>query len=48
VSIFVDPSSNFHPYECDGPGKCPHCDKTVSDQHDPETCELCCDDGGQP
>lgn len=39
--VFADPSSNFHPYECDGPGLCVHCDRQVSDDHDPAVCELC-------
>lgn len=25
--IHADPSSHFHPYECDGRGKCVHCDR---------------------
>lgn len=36
-----DWASNFHPYECDGPGKCVHCDRSRSDRHDPSTCALC-------
>lgn len=24
---FYDTASNFHPYECDGPGRCVHCDR---------------------
>jgi hypothetical protein len=52
--VFFDTASNFHPYECDGPGKCVHCDRRVvvytadegtsSFEHDPVTCALC-DDG---
>jgi hypothetical protein len=34
-------SSSFHPYECDGPGKCPHCDRTQREGHDPSVCALC-------
>lgn len=50
MSVFYDTASNFHPYECDGPGKCIHCDrrKVVFDtqgtrqvEHDPATCALC-------
>lgn len=41
MSVHVDTSSNFHPYECDGHGKCEHCDRRVSDRHDPATCALC-------
>jgi len=33
--------SSFHPYECDGPGKCPHCDRREQPNHDPATCALC-------
>lgn len=41
MSNFNDSTSNFHPYECDGPGKCIHCDRTETLDHDPEICELC-------
>ena len=30
MSGFFDTASNFHPYECDGPGKCIHCDRTIT------------------
>lgn len=43
TQVFVDPSSNFHPYECDGPGKCQHCDHTRTPTHDPDECWLCHD-----
>jgi hypothetical protein len=43
--IFTDESSNFHPYECDGPGKCIHCDRLVSATHEPATCALCQPEG---
>ena len=39
--INLDTSENFHPYECDGPGKCAHCDRLLTDNHDPSTCALC-------
>lgn len=45
MTVFLDPSSNFHPYECDGPGKCIHCDKRTTEEHDPRNCALCQDDG---
>lgn len=47
---FVDPSSNLHPYECDGPGSCVHCERRVMLSHDPSTCALCDPeyDGGPP
>lgn len=38
---FVDPPANLHPYECDGPCACIHCDRTVTDSHDPAVCALC-------
>jgi hypothetical protein len=41
VSSHYDVDSNFHPYECNGPGLCPHCDRRKTDQHDPKTCALC-------
>lgn len=47
-AAFVDTDSNFHPYECNGPGKCIHCDRlqrtslmTGDVLHDPATCALC-------
>lgn len=40
-SGFLCGSSSFHPYECDGPGKCPHCDRREQPDHDPATCALC-------
>lgn len=43
VRAFTDTSSNFHPYECDGPGKCPHCDRRRTEHHDPDNCALCDD-----
>lgn len=27
--VFFDPSSNLHPYECGGMGKCEHCDRRI-------------------
>lgn len=41
MSVFVDPSSNLHPYECDGPGHCIHCDGTETATHNPHDCALC-------
>ena len=48
--VFYDHAENFHPYECDGPGKCRHCDRREEPNHDPKTCALCDDQGeeGQP
>lgn len=39
--LFLDPSSNFHPYECDGPGNCIHCDRRTTTDHAPASCALC-------
>ena len=39
--VFVEVSENFHPYECDGPSKCIHCDRGKRGEHDPATCALC-------
>ena len=41
MTSYLDWSCNFHPYECDGPGKCVHCDRAFTDAHDPATCALC-------
>lgn len=50
MSVFFDPSSNFHPYECDGPGRCIHCDRKIIAaggsrggpySHHPADCMLC-------
>lgn len=32
---------NMHPYECDGPGHCRHCDRRRTTSHNPATCALC-------
>lgn len=40
-SGFLCGSSSFHPYECDGPGKCLHCDRNTGQGHDPRECALC-------
>lgn len=34
-------SEDMHPYECDGLGKCRHCDRRKTKEHDPATCPLC-------
>jgi hypothetical protein len=36
-------SEDMHPYNCDGPGDCIHCDGGVNEYHDPKTCALCRD-----
>ena len=45
--IHLCTSEDMHPYECDGPGKCIHCDRlqrtslmTGDILHDPATCAL--------
>ena len=50
-SKWIDDDRNVHPYQCDGPGKCPHCDRRVivatGDEgtshyaHHPNDCGLC-------
>ena len=40
-TMFLDGASNFHPYECNGPGHCIHCDRLVTPNHDPGHCALC-------
>ena len=39
--IHLCTASDLHPYECDGPGRCVHCDHTITETHDPELCALC-------
>ena len=41
TALHFDTSSNFHPFECDGPGKCIHHDRRHVGEHDPATCALC-------
>jgi hypothetical protein len=38
---FADHAENFHPFECNGAGKCVHCDRRRTADHDPATCALC-------
>jgi hypothetical protein len=40
-TFYRDPASNLHPYECNGPGKCMHCDRLVTYDHLPHECALC-------
>ena len=46
IIAFVDTAENFHPWECDGQGRCRHCDRKKDDTHDPDTCAFCMDDAG--
>lgn len=39
--MYICTPEDYHPYECDGKGKCCHCDKLKTDKHNPETCVLC-------
>ncbi len=40
--MFIDTSSNFHPYACGGKAEgCPHCQRAVTERHDPARCGLC-------
>lgn len=41
VIAFVDTAENFHPFCCEGPGECIHCDSRKTDDHDPAECALC-------
>ena len=34
-------ASDMHPYNCDGKGKCEHCDRAKIEGHNPATCALC-------
>ena len=36
-------AEDMHPYNCDGEGKCIHCDKRPTIDHDPNECALCND-----
>lgn len=38
---FACSPAELHPYECDGPGRCEHCDRRATAAHDPATCALC-------
>ena len=39
---------DLHPFACDGPGKCVHCDRRETPGHDPEACTLCAGDEAGP
>ena len=41
MSCFMDVPSNFHPFACDGRGKCVHCDRASTENHHPDVCALC-------
>jgi hypothetical protein len=41
VDGFQCTSDDMHPYECNGRGKCIHCDKVEDEEHNTKTCELC-------
>jgi hypothetical protein len=38
---FVCTPTDMHPYNCDGPGLCVHCDHTRTAKHNPDRCVLC-------
>ena len=40
-SVHTDSPDDLHPFECDGPGKCIHHDRKVTETHDPAKCPLC-------
>jgi hypothetical protein len=39
--IYLCVIDDMHPYACDGPGKCIHCDRKPLGDHNPSTCPLC-------
>lgn len=42
MTFIIDTAGNFHPYECGGPEEgCPHCQRAVTERHDPARCGLC-------
>ena len=41
MMLHVCRGSDLHPYECDGPGKCIHCDRKRTKHHRPSECWLC-------
>src|SRR4051812_41312214 len=38
---FACTPSDMHPYNCDGPGHCIHCDRGRTEKHNPDRCVLC-------
>ena len=45
--VHICTASSMHPYNCNGPGKCIHCDEVPSESHAPKTCALCMDGRGE-
>ncbi len=39
-------SENLHPFECNGPGNCIHCDRIKTKNHHPMICNLCHESSG--
>ena len=39
IAVHIDTSDNFHPYECKS--GCIHCNRTVTEKHNPDKCALC-------
>jgi len=40
-TVFFCTAEDMHPYNCDGEGKCIHCDRRRTEDHDPDKCALC-------
>jgi hypothetical protein len=43
-SVHVCRTEDMHPYECDGPGKCVHCDRKTTEHHKVTRCAFCHED----
>lgn len=44
TEAYLCTSENMHPYECDGKGKCRHCDRAHVGGHRPSECAFCEED----
>ena len=44
---FICTSQDMHPYECDGKGKCPHCDRKTTPYHKVGRCAFCIEDANE-
>ena len=41
---FICTANDFHPYACDGPGRCIHCDRKTLPNHKVSLCGWCIED----
>ena len=41
VRVFVCVAENMHPYNCNGPRRCVHCDRKTTEHHKVSRCEFC-------